>query len=164
MIILLCGTSLFLLLCVFIIHRASGTAHRMMVVGVLTTRVIWQLHGLPIQEDFLIYVEFSRPRSPKHYEYACEILHKLSKSKSLSPAQNYLVLTMPLGRSYTFPSFLCVHRDAYSYHMRSRCCGPVAGISFCCFSFHSGPVGCFLVPFGCFHVRIVLMMILIFQQ
>ena len=47
---------------------------------------------------------------------------------------------MPLGRSSAFPSFLCVHRDAYLYHMHSRYCGPVVGISFCCFSFHSGPI------------------------
>ena len=47
---------------------------------------------------------------------------------------------MPLGRSSAFPSFLCVHRDPYLYHMHSCYCGPMAGISFCCFLFHSGPV------------------------
>ena len=47
---------------------------------------------------------------------------------------------MPLGRSFAFPSFLCVHRDAYLCHMHSRHSGPVARISFCCFSFHSGPI------------------------
>ena len=46
---------------------------------------------------------------------------------------------MALGRSFAFASFLCVHRDAYLYHMYSRYSGP-ARISFCCFSFHSGPV------------------------
>ena len=45
-------------------------------------------------------VEFSRLGSPKRYEYACEVLHKLSKSKSLSSAQSYLILTM---RSYVPP-------------------------------------------------------------
>ena len=34
------------------------------------------------------------------------MLHKLSKAKSLSLAQNYLILSMPLGRSFVFRSFL----------------------------------------------------------
>ena len=49
------------------------------------------------------------------------------------------MITLPLSRSFAFPSFLCLHRDAYFFHMHSRHSGP-ARISFCCFSFHSGPV------------------------
>ena len=52
-------------------------------------------------------VKFSRSGSPEHYEYACEVFHKLSKFRSLSSAQNcllspaqiYLILTMPRDRS-----------------------------------------------------------------
>ena len=94
----------------------------------------------------------------KHYEDACEVLHKLSKSKSLSPAQNYLVLTMLLGRSFVSLSFLYVHRDAYLHHIHSRHSGAVPRISSCCFPFHSGPVR--MLP-GCFLVFVI---ILIFQQ
>ena len=47
-------------------------------------------------------VEFSRPGSPRCYEYACETFHKLSKSKSLSSAQSHLILTMPHDRSFVF--------------------------------------------------------------
>ena len=36
------------------------------------------------------------------YEYACEVLHKLFKFKSLSSAQNYLFLAMPVDRSLIF--------------------------------------------------------------
>ena len=36
------------------------------------------------------------------YEYACEVLHKLFKFKSLSSAQNYLFLAMPHDRSLMF--------------------------------------------------------------
>ena len=39
-------------------------------------------------------VEFSRLGSSKCYEYACKVFHKLSKSKSLSSAQNYQILTI----------------------------------------------------------------------
>ena len=36
------------------------------------------------------------------YEYACEVPHKLFKFKSLSSAQNYLFLAMPVDRSLMF--------------------------------------------------------------
>ena len=36
------------------------------------------------------------------YEYACEVSHKLFKFKSLSSAQNYLFLAMPVDRSLMF--------------------------------------------------------------
>ena len=42
------------------------------------------------------------------YEYACEVLHKLFKFKSLSSAQNYLFLAMPHDRSLMFV-FLVFH-------------------------------------------------------
>ena len=70
-------------------------------------------------------VKFSRLGSPKRYKSACKVLHKLSKSKSLSPAQNYLILTMPLGRSFVFLSLMCLHPDAYLLHIHSRHSGPM---------------------------------------
>ena len=84
-------------------------------------------------------VEFSRSGSPKHYEDTCKLLHKLSKSKSLSPAQNYLILTMPLGRSFVFLSLMCLHPDAYLLHIHSRHSGPVPYLHRI-HSRHSGPV------------------------
>ena len=59
-------------------------------------------------------VKFSRSGSPEHYEYACKVFHKLGKFKSLSstqncllsPAQIYLVLTMPRDRSLVFDWFV----------------------------------------------------------
>ena len=42
------------------------------------------------------------------YEYACEVLHKLFKFKSLSSAQNHLFLAMPHDRSLMFV-FLAFH-------------------------------------------------------
>ena len=59
-----------------------------------------------VEEDKTIAVKFSRLGSPKHYEYACEMLHKMSKFKSLSSAQSYLILIMPHDRSFVFHSFL----------------------------------------------------------
>ena len=63
------------------------------------------------------------------------MLHKLGNSKSLSLAQNYLILSMPLGRSFVFRSFLqtvgllrvhlyCSGRVLHSHHVYSRCSGP----------------------------------------
>ena len=44
------------------------------------------------------------------YEYACEMPHKLFKFKSLSSAQNYLFLAMPVDRSlmFVFQVFHCL--------------------------------------------------------
>ena len=63
------------------------------------------------------------------------MLHKLGKSKSLSLAQNYLILSMPLGRSFVFRSFLqnvgllrVYFRSSGlvfdSHHVHFRCSGP----------------------------------------
>ena len=73
------------------------------------------------------------------------MLHKLGKSKSLSSAQKYLVLPVPLGRSFVFRSFLqnVVLLRVYfcysglvsdSHRVHFRCSGPV--VHFRC----SGPV------------------------
>ena len=86
-----------------------------------------------------IGVEFSRLGSPKRYEYACEVLHKLSKSKSLSPAQNYLILTMPLGWSFVFLSLLWLPPDGYLLHIHFRHSGPVPYLHHMYFRY-SGPV------------------------
>ena len=69
-------------------------------------------------------VKFSRLGSPKHYEDACEVLHKLSKSKSLSSSQNYLILKVLLGMSFVFLSFflLCSSPFIFSLHAFSLLC------------------------------------------
>ena len=117
--------------------------------------------------DFQIYVEFSRPGSPRCYEYACETFHKLSKSKSLSSAQSYLILTMPHDRSFVFPSF---PQNEHFLHNHFCYSGPVPHLHHV-LSRYSGPrrthhthilvilvprqnsilvpFGCLLVPFGC---------------
>ena len=48
------------------------------------------------------------------YEYVCEVPHKLFKFKSLSSTQNYLLLTMPLDRSFV----LCLFpQNEFSLHV-----------------------------------------------
>ena len=109
------------------------------------------------------------------------MLHKLGKSKSLSLAQNYLILSMPLGRSFVFWSFLQnvglirvyfrysgLVFDSHHVHFRcsgpvvhSRCSGPV--IHSCCSvpalkrSHHTHPR--YSVPFGCLHLCIVIIIV-----
>ena len=103
------------------------------------------------------------------------MLHKLGKSKSLSLAQNYLILPMPLDRSFVFCSFpqtVCLSRTRFyccglvylSYHPHFGYCGPALLRSSHTHSRDSGPavvifmlvVLCILVmlrsnllPFGC---------------
>ena len=50
----------------------------------------------------------------ERYEYACEVPHKLFKFKSLSSTQNYLLLSMPLDRSFV----LCLFpQNEFSFHV-----------------------------------------------
>ena len=54
--------------------------------------------------------------NPERYKYACVVLHKLIKFKSLSSAQNYLLLSMPLDRSFLFSFPQNVFSFCVSFH------------------------------------------------
>ena len=75
-------------------------------------RSVWTiggLHGLYILEwTFKLMLSSVGQDDLEPYEYACEVLHKLFKFKSLSSAQNYLFLAMPHDRSLMFV-FLVFH-------------------------------------------------------
>ena len=50
----------------------------------------------------------------ERYEYACEVPHKWFKLKSLSSTQNYLLLSIPLDRSFV----LCLFpQNEFSLHV-----------------------------------------------
>ena len=62
--------------------------------------------------------------NPGRYEYACVVPHKLFKFKSLSPAQNYLLLSMLLDWSFVlcffpqtvFSFYMLIHRSGLVLH------------------------------------------------
>ena len=88
------------------------------------------------------------------------MLHKLGKSNSLSLAQNYLILSMSLGRSFVFRSFLqhvglfrvyfcCSGLVLDSHHVHSHCSGPTLKHSHHTLPRYSVPVrmpSCYPVP------------------
>ena len=81
----------------------------------------WQKNDPPCLLSVLLLSSVGQD-NPKRYEYACVVPHKLIKFESLSLAQSYLILSMPLDRSFVLCSF---PQNVFSFHMYLHRSGPV---------------------------------------